>query len=110
MNIRERIKNHRFFMGEKSMDGKPIVLTHHRIFILPTQRGLGFVVLLILLLLIAFVYNNNLAYLLTFLIASVFFVTILHSFRSLSGLSVQAGLAKPVFAGHPACFEIYPAK
>jgi uncharacterized protein (DUF58 family) len=85
----------------------PVVLTQRRIFILPTARGLGFVLLLLLLLLIAFVYNNNLAYLLTFLLASVFFITILHTFLGMNGLSLQKGQSKPVFAGDPAGFVIH---
>ena len=104
--LKERVKSHRFFIGEQATDA-PYVLNHNRIFILPTQRGLGFVVLLVLLLLIAFVYNNNLAYLLTFLLASVFFITILHSFQSLSGLSLTKGQTKAVFAGEVAGFTLH---
>ena len=74
-------------------------LNHRRIFILPTKRGLGFALLMLLLLLIAFVYNNNLVYMLTFLLASIFFITILHTYKSLSGLIVQKGRSKAVFAG-----------
>lgn len=96
----------RFFKGEKPAKG-PIHLSHRRIFILPTRSGLGFGLLLLLLALIAFVYNNNLAYLLTFLLASIFVVTILHTFRSLSGLSVQVGQHKPVFAGEAAAIVLH---
>lgn len=64
-----------------------------------------FVVLIALVLLIAFVYNNNLAYMLGFLLASIFFVTILHSFNALSGLVVRAGANPPVFAGEKAVFN-----
>ncbi|TAN67017.1 MAG: DUF58 domain-containing protein [Methylobacter sp.] len=106
MNVKERFRLSRFVSGEKAVD-TPVTLNHRRIFILPTQRGLGFVALIALLLLIAFVYNNNLAYLLTFLLASVFFITILHSYRSLSGLVVQKGRSKAVFAGEAAGFEIH---
>lgn len=63
--------------------------------------------LIALLLLIAFVYNNNLAYLLTFLLASVFFITTLHSFKSLAGLALQKGQSKAVFAGEAAGFDIH---
>ncbi|MGZ8193296.1 MAG: DUF58 domain-containing protein [Methylobacter sp.] len=106
ISLKERIKEHRFFAGEKAAD-EPIVLNHRRIFILPTQRGLAFVVLITLLLLIAFVYNNNLTYLLAFLLSSIFFITILHTFKSLSGLSLQKGQSKAVFAGEAAGFDIH---
>jgi uncharacterized protein (DUF58 family) len=93
-------------MGEKPVDDA-ITLNHRRIFILPTRRGFGLLLLIVILLLIAFVYNNNLAYLLTFLLASVFFITILHTFKSLAGLVVQAGQSKAVFAGEAAGFDIH---
>ena len=88
------------------MDGKPLVLNQRRIFILPTKRGLGFSLLILLLALIAFVYNNNLTYMLAFLLGSVFFITILHTYKSLAGLTVQEGLATAVFVGEAAGFDV----
>jgi uncharacterized protein (DUF58 family) len=105
LNLKQRFQLSRFFAGEAPTDDA-ITLTHRRIFILPTQRGLSMVMLIVLLLLIAFIYNNNLCYLLTFLLASVFFITILHTFKSLAGLIVQAGQTQPVFAGEAAGFDI----
>jgi uncharacterized protein (DUF58 family) len=106
LKLIERFRLSRFVSGEKAVD-IPVALNHRRIFILPTQRGLGFVLLITLLLLIAFVYNNNLAYMLAFLLASVFFVTILHSYKALAGLVVQKGRSKAVFAGEAASFDIH---
>ena len=71
------------------------------------KKGFGFVLLIILLLLIAFIYNNNLAYLLAFLLASIFFVSILHSYKSISGIVVSPGTVEPVFAGEAAGFVIH---
>lgn len=104
--LSERLRLSRFFSGEKPVD-TPITLNHRRIFILPTHRGLNFVMLTALLLLIAFVYNNNLVYMLGFLLASVFFVTILHTFKVLAGLVVQPGQSPPVFAGDLAGYAIH---
>ncbi len=106
MTLKERFRLSRFVSGEQATD-TPITLNHRRIFILPTLRGLGFVLLIMLLLLIAFVYNNNLAYLLAFLLASIFFVTILHSYQALAGLVLQKGRSKAVFAGEAAGFTIH---
>ena len=105
LTIKERFNLNRFIKGEEATV-KSIALNHRRIFILPTTRGLGFVVLIVLLLLIAFVYNNNLAYLLAFLLASVFFITILHTFKSLAGLVLTKRHSQAVFAGEAAGFEI----
>ena len=85
-------------MDTTSLSG-PIRLSYRRIYILPTKRGLGFVLLMTLLLLIAFVYNNNLVYLLCFLLASLFFITILHTVKSLEGLVVRKGYSHNIFAG-----------
>lgn len=106
INLKERFRLSRFVAGEKAVD-TPVILNQRRIFILPTKRGLGFVLLITVLLLIAFVYNNNLAYMLAFLLASIFFVTILHSYKALSGLVVQKGRSKAVFAGEAAGFDIH---
>lgn len=105
LNLKQRFKLSRFIKGEKTAV-KRIVLNQRCIFILPTKRGLGFVVLISLLLLIAFVYNNNLAYLLAFLLASIFFITILHTFKSLANLVLTVGQSQPVFSGESAGFEI----
>jgi len=104
--LKERFRISRFVRGEPPAPG-PVTLNHRRIFILPTLRGLGFVLLAALLFLIAFVYNNNLVYLLSFLLASIFFITTVHSFKSLSGLVIREGLCKPVFAGETAAFPLH---
>ena len=106
LSLKESFRLSRFISGEKATD-EPVILNHRRIFILPTYRGLNFAILTALLLLIAFVYNNNLVYLLAFLLASIFFITILHSYKSLAGLVLQKGQSKAVFAGESAGFDIH---
>lgn len=103
LSLTERFRLTRFFRGEAPVN-HALTLNHRRIFILPTQRGLGFVVLIVVLLLIAFVYNNNLTYLLGFLLASIFFITILHSYRSLAGLIIKPGASTAAFAGEAVGF------
>lgn len=105
LTVKQRFKLSRFFRGEPPFSG-PVELNQRRVFILPTQRGLGMVFTIVLLLLIAFIYNNNLVYLLGFFLASIFFVTILHTFKALAGLVVQAGFVQPVFAGEAAGFTV----
>jgi len=106
LSLKERFRLSRFFSGEKAID-KPVKLNQRRIFILPTHRGFNFAILTALLLMMAFVYNNNLVYLLAFLLASIFFITILHSYKSLAGLVLQKGQSKAVFAGEAAGFDIH---
>lgn len=104
LSLKQRFSLSRFVRGEAPSSG-PIILNQRRVFILPTQRGLGFALLIVIVLLIAFVYNNNLAYMLGFLLASIFFVTILHSFKALAGLVIRAGQNQPVFVGEQAAFN-----
>lgn len=106
LSLSQRLKLSRFFQGEEPVTG-PITLNQRRIFILPSSVGLLFVGLIVLILLIAFVYNNNLAYMLGFLCACVFFVTILHSFKSLEGLIIKPGYNPPAFAGSKAGFTFH---
>lgn len=103
MKLKDRFKSSRFFQGEK-LKAESVTLTHRRIYILPTQRGLGFVILTGLLLLIAFIYNNNLVYMLAFLLFGIFFITILHSFKSLNALTLNINKPQPVFLGKAAEF------
>ena len=81
-------------------------LDNRRVFILPSRVGLAFGVALILMLLAAINYQNSLAYGLTFLLGSVFIVTILHTYRNLAGLGLQAAGGAPVFLGEQACLRV----
>jgi uncharacterized protein (DUF58 family) len=77
------------------------------VFILPSRSGLGLGLLLVIQLLAATNYNNNLAFILSFLLASLALLNIFYTFRNLVGLSVRPGKAEPVFAGETAQFEIH---
>jgi uncharacterized protein (DUF58 family) len=81
-------------------------LNQRRIFIIPTRVGLAFSLALLLMLLAAINYQNSLAYGLTFLLASVFVVAILHTYRNLAGLVLKAVGASPVFLGEQARFNL----
>ncbi|MHB8810545.1 MAG: DUF58 domain-containing protein [Desulfobulbaceae bacterium] len=77
-----------------------------RIRILPTRYGFIFLAMLAALLLGAVNHNNNLGYLLTFLLGSIAFVSIFHTRRNISCLDPVSVRARPVFAGQEALFEI----
>ncbi|WP_028238839.1 DUF58 domain-containing protein [Stutzerimonas azotifigens] len=79
-----------------------VQLTQRSIFIVPTTVGMAFLVALLLMLLAAINYRNSLAYAMTFLLASVFAVTLLHTWRNMAGLRLQAGRTRPVFCGERA--------
>ncbi len=86
--------------------GKAVRLGYRGIYILPTRAGVGFGVLVLVLWLGSVNYGNSLGYLLTFLLAGLGLIAILHTFRNLLGLTVAAGSPGPVFAGGVARFPV----
>jgi uncharacterized protein (DUF58 family) len=84
-----------------------ITLTQRRIFIIPTRQGftLGFV--LVLMMLGDINYNLSLGYLLTFLLAMMAQLSMLHAFRNLAHMEIRPGRAEPVFCGETAQFMLH---
>lgn len=80
-------------------------LVQRRIFILPTGYGLLFVLTLLLMLTGAINYTLALGFVLTFLLAALGVLSILHTFRNLAQLRITPGKAEPVFAGSDAHFS-----
>jgi len=83
-----------------------ISLRKRMVFILPTRFGWLFILILLSMLAGSANYNNNLGFLLTFLLGSIAFVSMLHTFRNISGVKVISVNAKPVFAGKKALFRL----
>jgi uncharacterized protein (DUF58 family) len=84
----------------------PCTLERKRIYILPTPLGLVFIGVLTGMLVGSINYNNNIAFLLTFLLGSMTVVSILHTHRNLSGVRVRSVTPSPAFAGEPAGFRV----
>lgn len=84
----------------------PVVLFQRRVYVLPTRAGIGFAAALIVMLLGAINYNLSLGYALTFLLAGLGVVAILHTFRNLAHLSITPGRSDAVFAGEMARFTL----
>ncbi|HEY7883541.1 MAG TPA: DUF58 domain-containing protein [Cellvibrionaceae bacterium] len=76
-----------------------VKLRHRSIYVLPNRAGVGFFVTVFLLWLLGTNYQNNLVLAASFLLLSLFFVSVVHAFRNLSGLQVKALGGAPVFAG-----------
>ncbi len=83
-----------------------VVLVQRRVFILPTQHGMVFAVVLVMMLLGAINYTLSLGFVLTFLLVALAFNAMLYTFRNLARLSVTAGRTQPVFAGEAAQFSL----
>jgi len=81
-------------------------LGRRRIFILPTRHGYTFALVLALMLVGSVNYNNSLGFVLTFLLASLALVSMLHTYRNLAGLAIRPGRSHPAFAGGLARFGL----
>lgn len=77
-------------------------LNPRQIYIVPTRWGLLYAVMLIALLIGSINYSLSLGYYVTFLLASMGNIAMLHTWRNLVYLQVSVMDAKPVFAGEPA--------
>ena len=81
-------------------------LSRERIFILPSYHGLAFGLTLFVMLMGALNYNNNLAFMLTFLLSGVALVVTFHTYRNMRHLTVRPLRSHAAFAGMAAQFEV----
>ena len=102
-----RSQFYRSFFGPRVPEPGTIYLRQNRVYILPTRAGLAFGLALGVMLIGSINYNLSLGYILTFLLASMGLVAILHTFRNLVHLHISPGRVEPVFAGEVAWFELY---
>ncbi|UCB53875.1 MAG: hypothetical protein JSW45_07850 [Thiotrichales bacterium] len=86
-------------------DGE-VVLDKNRVYILPTNIGLLFCLLLIILLLGSVNYGKSLGFVLVFLLVGVGNVAMFATWRNLAGLKLRAGGSSPVFSGENASFTV----
>ena len=93
-----------FSAHQTTADNKKFI--QQRIYIMPTRYGAIFGLMLITMTLGAINYNNSMAYILTFLLSSLSFVTLLHTCRNLAGLLANQAPVAPVFSGETAKFPL----
>ena len=103
-SFRQRFRNWAF---RRTVETGTVLLNQRRIYILPTRQGLGFGLVLVLMLLGDINYNLSLGYVLTFLLATASGMSMLHAFRNMAKLEIRAGHVEPVFAGEQAYFVFY---
>ena len=82
------------------------MLSQRRVYILPTQHGLIFGVVLVMMLLGSINYGLSLGFVLTFLLVALALNGMLYTFRNLARLHVSALRVAPVFVGEPALFSL----
>lgn len=85
---------------------RSISLTRTNVFIFPARAGFAFLAAVSILWLIATNYENNLVFILCFLLVSLFVVSILHTYSNLAGIQITAIRSKAAFVGEDAEFEL----
>ena len=71
-----------------------------QLYILPTRYGALYACMLLAMLAGAINYTLSLGFALTFLLAGLGLVAMLHAWRNLAGITLEIAKAEPVFAGH----------
>ncbi len=99
--VRQRIHSKR---GQMIL---PFELEYRHVFVLPTSFGWGFGIMLVFMALGGLNFNNNMALMLVFLLATIAQLTTLIAYRNLSGLKIDSIFPEPVFCGESAHFRVF---
>ena len=90
----------------KGAEPGEVFLNQRRVFILPTGAGMGFGVLLVVLLIGATNYNLSLGFALVFALGGCAVVDMYLTYKNLAQLHLKPGRAQALFAGEEAQFEL----
>jgi len=82
----------------------PYTLTRKRIYIIPTRHGFLFLLILFGMLMGSVNYENNVGFLLTFLLGGMAFISIFHTYKNMAGIRVLSAGSDPAFAEEKAVF------
>jgi uncharacterized protein (DUF58 family) len=88
----------RWIRKRQGADTLPLTLARRRLYILPTRTGIGFGLLLLLMLVAGLNYANSIALFLTFLLIGFTLVTMHQCHRNLLGAQLVGANAQPTFA------------
>ena len=105
LNLKKNALLQRLFRT-RAEDTLPHQITHQRIYIVPSRRGCGFLLTLLLMLIASINYSLSLGYALCFLLTGLFSATLLHTYRNLSGICVHSMSAQNSFAGESVLFDV----
>jgi uncharacterized protein (DUF58 family) len=96
----------RWAKKRQGVDATSTRLNARRVYILPTGVGLIYALMAFAMLLGSMNYNNNLSFVLTFMLAGLGFVAMHQCQRNLVGLELSFAGVEPVFAGQTAQFQV----
>lgn len=93
-----RARMARWIRRRQGLDSLPVTLLARRLYIVPTRAGIGFGLLLILMLTAGLNYANSSALFLTFVLMGFTLVSMHQCHRNLLGIRVLAATTQPTFA------------
>ncbi|MDX1693520.1 MAG: DUF58 domain-containing protein [Ketobacteraceae bacterium] len=103
-----KILRRRWFrwLDRRIQPAREVRLDQKKIFIFPTRYGFFYLLTALLLFIGGINYENSLILNLCFLLISLFIISILYTFRNLSGLVIKAGQAEDSFAGGQSLYDV----
>lgn len=103
-NWRRRLR--RWATRARVPEPQPVTLRQARVYVFPTRAGFALLATLLLMFIGAVNYNLSLGYALTFFLASIGMVHILHSWRTLTRLQISLQADGEAFAGGSAHWQL----
>jgi uncharacterized protein (DUF58 family) len=98
MRTRLRRRMQRWIRKRQGPDSLPLTLARRRLYILPSGSGVGFGMLLVVMMIAGLNYANSVALFLTFLLIGFTLVTMHQCHRNLLGVQLVGATAQPTFA------------
>lgn len=92
--------------AKRAPRAEQIVLKHHTIYVFPGRQGVAFLVLILLVWILGTNYQNNLILGLSFFLASLMLVSVIHAFKNLLGLRFTPAASLYSAVGEMAPFDI----
>ncbi|MDZ4261318.1 MAG: DUF58 domain-containing protein [Pseudomonadota bacterium] len=94
------------WIDQRSPRTRQVQLNRKNLYTFPNRTGLLYLSITFVIWLLGTNYQNNLILGLSYLLVSIFVVSILHAFANLAGISVRFVGARPAYAGDPAAFVL----
>ena len=92
--------------ARRSPRADQVVLRHRTIYVFPSKQGIAFLFLILLIWILGTNYQNNLILGLSFFLTSVMFVSVIHAFKNLLGLTFSSDTIQHSAVGEMAIFDV----
>ncbi|MGB0867247.1 MAG: hypothetical protein ACPGSC_12100, partial [Granulosicoccaceae bacterium] len=93
------------WLRERLPEQEQITLDQGRIFIVPSKLSLGMLALVGLMFLLGNLFQNTMAYTVSFWLLALQVISIFYTFRNLSGVRIRPAGSTPAFAGERVTFN-----